>query len=101
MKAILFGLVLLIVVGFGGYLFLSKQSATVSTATPNINVSLAGTIISVSGNSEYSFELHGVDRVTSLNSSHLDLISYINKKVTVVGQYSGTTLFVDSVTETP
>lgn len=61
--------------------------------TENPNVTLTGTVIQAGG----GYSLRGETGTTVLESRQINLGQYAGKPVTVTGQYSGTTLFVDKV----
>lgn len=76
----------------GGCSSLPSGSTTQSSA-PSPVVTLNGVIISKNGG--YMISLEGKN--TDLDSRKIDLKSYIGKTVSVTGEFSGTTLFVDSI----
>lgn len=71
----------------------TAKPAAVDTQSPN--KSLTGTIQSAGG--QYSITVNGL--TTQLDSRTVNFSQYVGKTITVTGQYSGTTLFVDTVTQ--
>jgi hypothetical protein len=67
------------------------KQADVNTETPTVTIT--GVITSKEGG--YMITENGKN--TELDGRKVDLKSQIGKTVTVVGEFSGTTLFVDSV----
>lgn len=63
-----------------------------NTTTENPNVTIMGTLQSAAG----KFSVVSNGKVTDLDSRRVDLSPYVGQIVKVTGQFSGTTLFVDS-----
>lgn len=85
---------LIIVVSFGTFLGgcnLVAKPADMNTESPNVTIK--GVISAI--NKIYSIS-DGI-KSTELVSNSLDLGQYVGKTVTVIGQFSGTTLYVDLV----
>ncbi len=93
-------LVLLVVVALfvGGFFAYMKIATSSPSPTPNLEVTLEGTLTSVTPTSEYSFVLKNKTGTVGINSMKVDLSQYNNKKVIMKGQYSGSVLYADSVT---
>ncbi|MEK7525364.1 MAG: hypothetical protein AAB548_03265 [Patescibacteria group bacterium] len=77
---------------FGGCSASTPTPVQTQTETPDVN--LTGTIIQAG--SLYSLTITGKPPV-ELDSRRVNLADYVGKTVTVTGQYSGTTLFVDKI----
>ena len=72
--------------------FLSSCGSSVKTET---TVSKTGTLTIKSGE-EYLLKTD--DGIVNMTSNKVNLDSYMKKKITVTGQFSGSTLYVDSIT---
>ncbi len=72
----------------------SAPSPTTNLETESPNVSLTGTVIQAG--TKFSLNQPGKPPV-ELDSRKITLPNYVGQTVTVTGQYSGTTLFVDKV----
>lgn len=102
MKGFIFGLIFLVVVGVGGYIYLSKKSAVTDSA--NTQVFKTESIIrtgvlkasSVAG-VDYKHTITENGKVYGVMSGLESLDKYIGKKVEATGQNSGTTLYIDSI----
>ena len=70
---------------------LEAKPAEVETETPT--VTLSGVITAKSG----GYMISETGKNTDLESRKINLGSFVGKNVKVVGEYSGTTLFVDSI----
>lgn len=71
---------------------LIAQPADTSTEAPPVH-SITGTISNEGG----VYVIVSGTESTEIDSRQLDLAPYVGKSVTVMGEYSGTTLFVDTV----
>jgi hypothetical protein len=75
---------------FGGCSLVAKQ-ADVATETPTTTLTgkviVAGELISISDGT----------KTTEITSRKMDLKQYAGKTITVTGEFSGTTLFVDEL----
>lgn len=97
-------LVLLIILGVGGfftyqYLAIGTKSisqATHETPTDNQSVTKTG-ILRKGASAESGFLLIESDKAEAVSSTSIELDRYVGKKVEITGQYSGTTLYADSV----
>jgi hypothetical protein len=103
MKATLIGILILIIVavaGVWGYsTFGAKQTAAPSVRT-TAPVTKSGTVRkAVPPGDDYTHFLMSADGTTKLNSYSVKLDQYEGQQVTATGQYSGNTLYVDTVTK--
>lgn len=68
-------------------------------ATPSVqkvgDTTKSGTIVQLSG--KYYLQQQGGAQPQPIDSYNINLSSYVNKQVTVTGQYSGDTLFVGKI----
>lgn len=101
MKATIVGIIFLVLVGFGGaawYMVMQqKQAAPASEQGPTV-VTMTGKLTkAVPPGDDYTHLLLATGRSIKLNSYSVQLANYEGKTVTVTGEYSGNTLFVDSV----
>ena len=101
MKTFLISLTVLVILGIGGYFgyqYISRSSMSSPATTEIPVVTKTGMVqkLSKSGD-DYTHMLKTTDSLIKLNSYTVSLDLYANKTVTVEGQYSGDTLFVDSV----
>ncbi len=101
MKQFIVGVVIIAVLGFGGFVgfrYLSHQNQT-SVAPKSQSDTLTGLLMPGKGD-DYSFILLDTKgKTTGVTSQTIDLKTYANKNVEVTGQFSGTTLYADTVTE--
>ena len=86
---IFFGLIL------SGCSLLGIASQSRPVVSEDINVTKMGTL--AKGNNGIYLLQEGQGKSTQLHDGNATLESYVGKKVTVTGQYSGTTLYVDKV----
>jgi hypothetical protein len=103
MKTFLVFLFLCILVGGGyvGYHYLMKSGGS-GTAGPSRTAAAPVTKTGVvqkltKPGDDYTHMLKTSEGLIKLNSYSVKLDQYVNKNVTVTGQYSGSTLFADSV----
>lgn len=96
-------LVLLIVLGAGGFFtyqsLVSTKSAsptTLETPANNQSVTKTGTLRK-GASADSGFLLIESDKTEAVSSTTIKLDQYVGKKVEITGQYSGTTLYADSV----
>jgi hypothetical protein len=75
----------------------AKPTATPAVNTQSINKSLEGTVVSQVGGEGTDFTFQTATGPVAIHEGNATLSPYIGKKVRVTGQYSGTTLYVDSV----
>jgi len=102
----IFGLIVLAALIGGGYYYLVMMNAPSTTTTPTEQSNgktaartVVGTLTKVQNpKDDYTHMLTTSSGLVKLNSYSVQLDEYVGKKVEVVGQNSGTTLFADSVT---
>lgn len=104
MKAFLIGLVVVVVLGvagFFGFQYLTKQNAAAPEMTEKVkSVSKTGVVQKLpKPGDDYTHMLKTSDGLVKLNSYTVKLDPYAGQTITVTGQYSGNTLFVDKVTQ--
>lgn len=110
MKYILITLVSIIVLGIAGYfgyqyLLQSSgesqfQSVNTTSEQPAKTTTVEGMLIKVPNpKDDYTHTLKTVDKLVRVASYTVSLDDYNNKNVAITGQYSGTTLFADSISE--
>jgi hypothetical protein len=77
-------------------LFLSSCGQTISNQEKIINniVSKTGTLTMKSGD---EYLLSTSDGIVNMTSNKVNLDNYLKKKITVTGQFSGSTLYVDEI----
>ncbi|OGG28936.1 hypothetical protein A2973_01375 [Candidatus Gottesmanbacteria bacterium RIFCSPLOWO2_01_FULL_49_10] len=105
MKGFVVGLLLFFLLGFGGFFvyqkFFSKPATPTTsfqtTATTKVGVLQKAT----SASSDYSHILLSEGKSVGVAGPSVNLDSYVGKKVEIIGQYSGTTLYVDTVKLSP
>lgn len=100
MKTFLISLIVLILVGAGGYFAYQYFQTSVPTTTSQEMpiVTKTGVVQKLpKPGDDYTHTLKTSDAVVKLNSYSVQLDQYVNKTVTVEGQYSGDTLFVDAI----
>ena len=76
-------------------LFLSSCGSANPVKQDSATVSKTGTLTIKSGE-EYLLKTD--EGIVNMTSNKVDLDSYMKKKITVTGQFSGSTLYVDSIT---
>lgn len=100
MKGFLIAVVLLVILGVGGYFsftyFLKNKSAEPSRYK-SASVKLMG-VLKVGKGDDYEYTLTSEGKVVGVNSYTVQLKDFVDQKIEVEGQYSGTTLFADTVT---
>lgn len=100
MKIILAIFVALLALGAGGYFVYNNLSSTSQPPAGNYKtsaVTLTGILQPAKGD-DYSYLLISNGKSTGVASQKIDLNQYAGKKVSVSGQYSGTTLYADEIT---
>lgn len=102
MKAFIIGILVLAVLGIGGFFafkYFTQNNATSSSMTTKVtSVSKTGVVQTLpKPGDDYTHMLKTPEGLIKLNSYTVKLDQYANKTVTVTGQYSGNTLFVDKV----
>ncbi len=100
MKAFLFGIIFLIIVGAGAfvalkYFYKSPQGQVYKTAAVTKTGELRKS--NVAGSDFTHILLNPSEKSVGVASYTLSLDDYVGKKVSVTGQYSGNTLYADSV----
>lgn len=103
MKAFIIVLVVVAVLGVGGvmgYRYLSSKGAGQTAGTPQTqNSTLTGRVMPGKGD-DYSYVLlDAKGKTTGIVSQTLDLSVFVRKNVEVTGSFSGTTLYVYTITE--
>jgi len=110
MKVVLFILVILLATGIGSSLYYLNISGSNPTGTteqtesspvvqePGTKTTLTGTVLKATGD-DYQHIIISGGKSTGIASQTISLDNYVTKKVSVTGQYSGTTLYVDTVEE--
>ena len=102
MKVFLIGIVVLIVVGILGYVGLTYYSNKQTTAIPQTKVSVTKTgILQVLKGDDYDYAILSEGKLIGVNSFTVKFGDYVGKNIQVVGQYSGTTLYADTITVLP
>lgn len=103
MKGFVIAIVLVILLGAGGwfgYQILSQAGPSEDRVHEDITVTKSGTLtIATPPGDDYTHIILDGGELVKLNSYSVDLSAYEGKSVRVSGQYSGNTLFVDTVTE--
>lgn len=84
--------------GYVGYTYLTSQQ-TAKKPTMTKAVTLTGVLQTGKGD-DYDFVILTNGKITGVTTYKLKLDQYIGKRVTIEGQYSGTTMYADSITET-
>ena len=100
MKATIVGIILLVLVGLGGagwYMTTQQKQVSQVEQGPTIVTMVGKLTKAVPPGDDYTHLLLATGRSIKLNSYAVELASYEGKTVTVVGEYSGNTLFVDSI----
>lgn len=104
MKAFLIGIIFLVLVGAGAYVGLKyfyKPSAGSQTYT-TVAITKTGVLQkSTISQSDFTHVVITPDASVGVASYTLNLDEYIGKKVTVTGQFSGDTLYADTITIVP
>lgn len=95
---ILVALILLGGAGYAGYTYFASQQ-TAKKPTMTKAVTLTG-ILQAGKGDDYDFVILSNGKITGVTTYKLKLDQYVGKQVTVEGQYSGTTLYADSITIT-
>lgn len=101
MKAFFVGIIFLALVGVGGYVglqYYAKSSPAGGTVYKSEVVTKTG-ILQAGQGDDYSYVISVGGKLIGVASQKLNLSQYVGKKVSVTGQYSGTTLYADSVVE--
>lgn len=99
MKGLLIAIILLVVLVVGGYFgfkYLGKSSTSQPAIYKSEPVKVTG-ILNVGKGDDYEYAIMSEGKLVGVNSYTVQLKDYIGQRVEVIGQYSGTTLFADSV----
>lgn len=106
MKAAIIAVVLICLVGLGlgAYLVLSKNAVGSTPSVPKTQESQNTTITGVlspggTAKDDYKHVITAGNKITGVSSYSVSLDQYVGKTVTVTGQFSGTTLYADTITE--
>ncbi len=103
MKAFLIGLLLIILVGAGAFVYLKyfyKAPATTATGTyKTASITKTGELrkTNVVGSDFTHVLINPSEKSTGVASYSLNLDDYVGKQVSITGQYSGDTLYADTV----
>lgn len=104
MKAFVIGIIFLVLLGAGAYVGL-KYFYTPATGSPSFKTAVItkmGTLQkSTLVQSDFTHVLVSAGQSIGVASYTLNLDDYIGKKVSVTGQFSGDTLYADSITVIP
>jgi hypothetical protein len=104
MKGFLIGVLFLIVLGVAGYVGLKYfyKPAAGSQSYKTASITKIGTLQkSTISQSDFTHVIISADGSLGVASYTLSLDDYIGKKVSVTGQFSGDTLYADSISIVP
>jgi len=104
MKAFFIGIIFLVIVGAGAYVGLKYfyTPATGSKTYKTAAITKTGILQkSTLAQSDFTHVLVSSGKSVGVASYTLNLDDYIGKKVSVTGQFSGDTLYADSITVIP
>lgn len=104
MKTFLIALVIIILAISAGVFVLTywqQQVKQTGQAPVTLQQTLTGVLQPISSTGEYSDIIITNGKTVGVTSNTVNLRPYENKKVKVIGQYSGNTMYADSVTITP
>ena len=103
MKAFFVGIIFLVVVAVGDYIGLKYFYRPVSSQTyKTAPVTKIGTLQkSTLSQSDFTHVIVNSGESVGIASYTLNLDEYVGKKVSVTGQFSGDTLYADSITIVP
>ena len=103
MKTFIIAIIVLLILGVGGYFAFKiiKNQALSNEPGKNLVQTLDGVLTPIQFNGQYSDVITSGGTVTGVTSSTLDLKPYENKKVHITGEYSGNTMYADTVTIIP
>ncbi len=106
MKAFFFGILFLVLVGVGGFFYLSSKaqpSGQSGQETEAVKLTRVGMLISSpSSTSDVTHTIRSDSGESwGVTSYAVNLDEYVGKKVQATGQNSGTTLYIDSIVEAP
>jgi len=100
MKAFLFGLLFLVLVGVGGFLYLKYTSGKSATSQNFQTAAITRTGVlkkAMVAGADFSHIIVSGSDSWGVTSYSIDLDQYVGKTVAATGQNSGTTLYVDSI----
>ena len=101
MKAFLIGILFLVLVGSGAYVGL-KYFYTPPAGSQTAAITKTGTLQkSTIAQSDFTHVIVNSGGSVGVSSYTLNLDDYIGKKVSVTGQFSGNTLYADTITVLP
>lgn len=92
--------IILSVIGFFAFKYI-QNLAQVAQPSGSPVQTLVGVLQPIQFNGQYSDVIINGTKTVGVTSSHLDLKPYENKKVEVTGEYSGNTMYADTVVITP
>jgi hypothetical protein len=98
MKAFLIGVVVVMLVGIGGFFYLQHFSTTQisQTSFQTASITRVGVLQKAAG-SDYQHIIFANGQSWGVTSQSVNLDQYVGKKVEATGQNSGTTLYVDTI----
>ncbi len=99
MKGFLISIIFLVILGVAGYFgfkYFIQGKGSETTQYKSTPVSLSGVLQATTGD-DYSHALLTGGKLTGVASYSVNLDDYVGQKVEVTGQYSGTTLYADSI----
>lgn len=104
MKNILIVLCVIGILGVGGYFgyqyLLGTSEQNIQQEQSAKTTMVEGVLMKVANpKDDYTHTLKTADKLVRVASYTVSLDDYVNKTVSITGQYSGTTLFVDSIEE--
>ncbi len=106
MKSFLFGILFLVLVGVGGFFYLSSRSSSANkeaTQGEQVIITRTGMLVKTpSANSDVTHSIRSDSGESwGVTSYAVQLDEYVGKRVEAKGQNSGTTLYIDSITVLP
>lgn len=90
------GLIIVSSLMLGGCTVTLGQNAPSNSDLNNLNVTLVGTLTVGTGPGLYTLKTNV--GISELHDGAVELKNFVGQKVSVTGQYSGSTLYVDKVT---
>ena len=102
MKGFIFGLMFLVLIGVGGYIYISQNTSTKDSNNTQVfktdSITRTGVLnASTVAGVDYKHTITENGKVYGVMSGLESLDKYIGKKVEATGQNSGTTLYIDSI----
>lgn len=103
MKTFIFAILFLVIaISAGVFGFKYIQNKAKEGQTPiTLQRTLTGVLTPVPSTGEYSHVVDVNGQLVGVTSNTVDLKPYENRKVNIVGEYSGATMYADSVTIIP